>query len=96
MVLRSKHICGFNIFFRPHQREYAFRKRGGPPPFDTLARSLVMCILKAKGGLHNMTRHNAYARIEQISIQASGCKRVRVVARQLGTVLNRLQVNYVT
>ena len=41
-----------------------------------------------------MTRRNAYARIEQISIQAFGYKRVRVVMRQLGTVLNRLQVNY--
>ena len=38
-----------------------------------------------------MTRRNASARIEQISIQAFGCKRVRVVMRQLGTVLNRLQ-----
>ena len=43
-----------------------------------------------------MTRRNAYARIEHISIQALGCKRVRVVMGQLGTVLNRLQVNYAT
>ena len=43
-----------------------------------------------------MARRNAYARIEQIFIQAFGCKRVRVVMRQLGTVLNRLQVNYAT
>ena len=43
-----------------------------------------------------MTRRNAYARMEQVSIQALWCKRVRVVMRQLGTVLNRLQVNYAT
>ena len=43
-----------------------------------------------------MMHRNAYARIEQISIQALWCKWVRVVMRQLGTVLNRLQVNYAT
>ena len=43
-----------------------------------------------------MTRRNAYARIEQISIQALWCKRVHVVMHQLGTVLNRLQVKYAT
>ena len=26
MVLRSKHICGFNTFFRPHQREFAIER----------------------------------------------------------------------
>ena len=43
-----------------------------------------------------MTRRNAYTTIEQISIQASGCKWVLVIVCQLGTVLNQLQVNYST
>ena len=38
-----------------------------------------------------MMRRNAYARIEQISINVG----VQTDARQLGTVLNWLQVNYI-
>ena len=50
-----------------------------------------------------MTRRNAYARIEQISIQASGCKWVRIVAQMgarrratVGNGFELLQVNYTT
>ena len=35
MVLRSKHVCGFNTFFRPHQREFAL-ERGVVHPSLTL------------------------------------------------------------
>ena len=50
MVLRSKHSCGFDTFFRPHQIEFA-KERGGAPLFDALARplGLVYYVLVLRG-----------------------------------------------
>ena len=39
LFLRSKHSCGFDTFFRPHQMEFA-KERGFSTLFDALARSL--------------------------------------------------------
>ena len=51
---------------------------------------------EGKAGFTIMLRHVTSARVEQISTRASWCRRVRSVAWQFGTILNRLQVNYAT
>ena len=44
VLLRSKHICGFNTFFG----QSALERGVGPPLFDALARSLIMIIIIIK------------------------------------------------
>ena len=48
MVLRSKHIWGFNTFFRPHQRKLAL-ERG---VVDALVRSLPSATLQVLMKFH--------------------------------------------